>query len=434
MEFLVQSDGWELVVGQRTAGAAGVAEVPLRSGVLEVDPLAPMPVLALHLPDHELVADLFGAPAAERVAAGADLIEAEPTERLMELHRLGQLLWLRGCGALPLDRGLLDAELAVFVAQCEPLLDPDWEPSPQLVELAEAFVTAAAWLRNSPDNGDPALAELVGQALAYIPSTSGDPHHDDLIHERELWEAADRWPETRVWSEMETEIKNLRIPHAVHLGRTDHVHTDSLDWNRVPDTWLPADEDSVAYAISGTTRLITVTVTNPGQAPPAPPVLTRIPDHNSVAVLASLYCPPLPVPLARQTLTQSDGGGWSADLPLTTDAAALITGPLLLDVHAAHLTSPPLMGIRRQAAQATRWSARAAAFARVRGASLSGEPPEHSRAAARFAARLWRRLAADDRAPSKLLASARADQCHRLATTGLREPWLSIAERWLRHV
>lgn len=438
MTELPLSTGWDLVIGKRSPGAAGVVEIPLRSGVLEVDPIGSAPTLVLAASDPGLVADLYGDAAAAAVAINAPTILAEPTDRLLELQHLGNLIWLRRGGALPLDPDVLSAEIAVTLTICEPSLDADWQPVPRLIEMAGSFIDAARRLRSGPPL-PVGFAGLIGRGLAYIPSAPADPWHDSLQHERELHAAALRWPETADWSHLDDELRRLSTPRAHHLGGDDSTGVDSMDWQRVPRHLLPAEENTIEFRVErdGTGGRVIVDVAAAVSSAP-PPVLSDLTVPTSQAI-AALFCPPLPIALARGPL-QPGPTGWHAEFDLSADGAALINGPLLLDVRDAAITEPPPMGVRRAFAQATRWSARGAALGRLADSGLIGdEVRQHARSAYALAARLWNRLSAAVGASGEGELEAhrahdRAEQCVRAAASPARLPvQLSAAERWFCH-
>lgn len=431
MTELPVSVGWETVIGQRGPAAAGVAEVALRSGVLEVDPLANWPVLVLNHPDPALVAELFGDAAAGSLTHG-DPITVERTDVLSELCRLGELLWLERSGALALDRGLLAAEVAVARAVCAPYLDPEEESDPTLADLVDPFVAAAQRLRHGlalPEG----FAELIGRGLDYLEPESDSPWLERLRHERELFAAAARWPDVADWAALDAELAALGAPRPSHLGGDDLSGTDSVDWARVPPALLPAAEGTVRYQVvrrPDAALVIVDVAAAPG--PAAPPVLSLLPVETGPAV-ASLFCPPLPIALARGPL-QSGLTGWHAEFALPADGAALINGPLLLDIRSDLVTRPPLMGLDRAIAQAYRQSVRAASLRRLTAMPGLGDGVrEGARTGFRFAARLWNRVAADPTNADPIRVRELVDQCAALATAEHWSGELSVAERWYCH-
>lgn len=440
-------------VGPATLAAGDVVRLNLPGATALIDPLVPHYPPTIEVSDaataDDVLRELYGDPVADRaLALDADdtdsgdtdpgdtdfddtvLVAFIPSRRLVDLQRLGALVWLARTMPWPLHQTALTAELITLTGACLDLLD-DSDDIRDTLQGYSSPLHAAMTTAATSTTATTVTAELV-QAASVVCDTLPMASAEQLALRQAIERAvavADR-REQHAASGLESMTRACTPVGAAHAGLdgagTLFTGAATAEWSRNRPGLVSRDEDAVTWTVDLTTAtsadvsvVTTAAAPTPDLALPrlsAAALIRAISDptwRDPDAVSCSLHSPAWPLPLLEILLTRFPGtgdltGSGTVRGPLVTMLArALRAGTLTVDVHEAgyrfaHLTAPdPVLEAAR------RWTNRAVCASRL---ALAHAEPSHARLAHSAWARaitLWRYTEAAD--PG--LARARIGQC-----------------------
>lgn len=423
--------GGVIRVGPARAAAAGQARVFLPGATALVDPMTPNCPPTLEISDvptaSDVVESLVGTAVVDALLEldrhprkGTDLVRTGWGSGMLDLQRLGHLLWLARFAPVPVAQDVLGAEIVAAAGAARPLLEDPIAVGEALADLAEPMVTALATALDRGVDGR-AVAALRAAAESGAVLLPLDHAAVRILAELGGASAIDAGGTGRA-----------ALLSLVPLG-ADHAATPepglfagrfTAEWTRTALGRVCRDEDAVEYTAEvGPTGEVALWVGADAPADvsavpgaPTPDVLLELLTDPLPSpydgLVVSVHTPAFPLPLAQARMHAATPGRVTAELrvpgaPGRALALALRRDTLTIDVHAEGTSFAPTAG-HRVAEAARRWTARAWWATR-----LAGGVDVEAAPAWRQAQLLWASTAADG-----VLAEHRRRLCAAWATAG----------------